>query len=285
MQHGIAERLPANRVGAGDALALSAREPIALLDLEPDRLRRRRQGPRVLVGLVLEHLDPVVEHPLGALLRELIPDPIAHGLERLRLGLADVLEPNHVIAEARLDRTGHGAGLVELEQRLLERLGHVAAAHIAQIPALLRRARVVRVLLGEGIEIAALAHPLGQALGLLARLLLGLRAGVIGDLDQDVRGLALGRLAVLLRVRFVLGAQLLFGNLDLLTEILEAELDVAHPHAPRRLEALLMRLVIAADGLVAELDGLRDALACALDEGDATLLLPQPRRQSGLGVE
>src|SRR5581483_498428 len=122
------------------------------------RARRRRaeaRGVADLLGVALRHpVDPRLNRLITVLLQELLPDRLLDLRERRRLpgrrglqrldDVPAVLRVHGLRDRARLQGEG---GLVELRNRLplLDR----------QLSALCLRARVGRVLLGEGGEIAA----------------------------------------------------------------------------------------------------------------------------------
>ena len=133
--------------------------------------------------------------------------------------------------------------LAELEGRILERLHHHAAAEPAEVAALLRRARVLRILFRQIREPAGILFQFGHQF-----------VGFVFRLHQDVAGAALLFHAELAGAAFVGGAQLAFGRRLLARERFGGEHHVFDPHALRRAEIGLVGLVMRLDLRLVDLD-------------------------------
>src|SRR6185503_6967448 len=184
-----------------------------------------------LVRAVVELVLPFARLRLGR-------DLLAHGLERLHLAGAYLVEPDDVEAVV----AAHGlADLPDLqrEQRVLEGTDELAAREPGELAALRLRAGVGRDLGCDSGEILAASEPRDDTFGRrLRRVVLSFR-----NADQDVpRAPLLGRLEP--SALFFVGlAQLLVGDLDGRSDVGQSELDVFEIDGLGRLVARLVVLV------------------------------------------
>jgi hypothetical protein len=220
---------------------------------ELQAVRRRLQA----VGLLVDRIRQGFGR-LGELLRRLLSADVAldggaHLFEGLHHAGLDVVQMDDVEAELALDDIADVA-LLQGEHGVLEGLDHRATRHEAEIAALLRRPRVLRVLARHGGEGAGRLANLGQELGrTCARLVAlgGRRAGRGGD--QDVaRAAFLGRSEAGL-VLLVVAAQIGIADGDVLLDGVHVEHDVLDAGLLGRLELRGMRLVVGLE--VGVLDG------------------------------
>src|SRR5262249_56760583 len=105
----------------------------------------------------------------AVLVRERLHDLLAHDLERLRTAGELLIHLDDVEAKRALDDVAHPTGL-EGERGGVERRDHLPAREEPEVAALAGRARVLRELLGQLREVAALLHFGEDVLRLLARL-------------------------------------------------------------------------------------------------------------------
>ena len=171
-------RAAADRGRAGQRRDAARRRSLAATDAAPSGARRDASVGELVVGLRLG--AKLVAEGRGLLLRQALLDLRLDVGQRRELRGARVLEPDDVIAELRLHRLVGVLALLQLDHRLRE-LGHVGARRReVEVAAVLGRARILRVLLRQVLELRA-----GLELG-------DDRLGLVFLLDQDVLGLVLG---------------------------------------------------------------------------------------------
>ena len=122
--------------------------PIGLLDLQLELVCCRLQAIRLLIDHVVEALGRFGKLARRRLLLQFAFNFGLDLLERPNLGRLDPGQFDDVIAELGLDQPGQIAFLL-LENLILERFDHHAASKETKVAALLRRAGIFRMLLGE----------------------------------------------------------------------------------------------------------------------------------------
>ncbi len=219
---------------------------------------------------------------LRLLLHQLGAYRLPHLFERAQPALGVALDLNQVEAEGGLHRADDLPGLGG-EGRLLEGGDHLAAVELPEV-APLGSGAVLRVLLGEGREVAPLLG-LGEELDRLVLHLLHLRrVRILGDAQKDVAGAHPLRDLVPVEVGLVGLVQLAVAGGDLLLEVRGAEGEGGDLHLLRDHVALRVGRVKGAEGgvvhlhLAGELGGIDAAV------GDLDLLPLQAVGLCHLGV-
>ena len=178
-------------VGPDTAGRLAPGQPQGALNLGPDQLRRRLQAVALFIHRVIEllrQLGKAIARPLQfQRLLDLRPHCSQRpGLARLNGGQLDDMK-----TEVGLHQIADFAA-VQAKHRVIEGLDHHPAPKHPQIAAILCRARIVRMLFGQGRESRRLLpHLLQDRFRFGARrLFVGVRR-TFRHPDQDVRCLAL----------------------------------------------------------------------------------------------
>ena len=196
-------------------------QPAGLLHLKFVLLGRRLQAVRLFINGVVEAFGRLGVFTHRGLALEFALDLGAHFLERTQLAGFDPGQADEVIAEIGLDHAGQLA-VLQREDGVLEGLDHHPAPEEAEVAALLRGSRILRMLARQLGELARRLLQLGQQrLGAC----LGLRIVAFRS-DQDVAGAALLGLLEAVLAALVPGLHLGVADRDLRQQAVEREQHV-----------------------------------------------------------
>ena len=222
------------------------RDMAALLDREPELVRRVGEVVRLLEGKVREAFHLLEVELLGLLGTVLELDLLPDLVESAGAALANVLHPDEVEAEVGLDRFAQLSD-AEGERRLLEGGNPDPAPAEAEIASRLRRARIVGELPRQAFERLAGEDSGPQVLRARERFVPTL---VIRD--QDVAHAPLLRRGVARLARFVPGLEGPVGDVNLGRKVIARQHDVPEPHLLGRHEGAFLLLVALRDRLLVD---------------------------------
>ena len=267
-QHLLAEGCLDHRTVGGDAFAAFTAERRGGLHFQAQVLGRLNQVGCLECRILelLGRLDEALLHLLGL---QFVGQLVLQAGKARHVRCLNAKQLDQVIAELGAHRGGHLI-LVQLVQRVLEgRVVHTWAGK-AEVTACIGGARVLGELLGQLGKVLALFQALLDFLN--AGLGLGI-GGLVVDLDQDVRGMAL--LAKVGDFLLVQRLELVVVDLDLVEEGRLLQLDVVDDHLVRGHELLGVLVIVRLDFLIAHLD--RGRVGLEGQRGEVTGLLLQTR--------